>query len=479
MSDSKRLAHAFMSALWGMATGTPDGQFEVVNDKLADMLGYSREELEGQSAAMVMPPDIQQRFPQRVEEVNDKGVLTYEAQMQRKDGSILPVRVTACALRDNGEVSGRVVAIVDISMELAQRARLRESETKYEMLFSKDPSAVLLLDLNDMAILDANPAALQLYGYSLEEILELQAPELSGEPEATTKALRGLDNGQTGHIHHRVHRKKDGTRFSVEIVGSNFAIGERRLNCSIVRDIDEQLRQKAELKESRDSFERLFRYLQKNVESERSRDALEINEELAPVLTALSFGLQPLEEDAARGLPASEVAKLSEYVRRAITSVKQISTRLRPGVLDHLGLVPALEWLCEDFSGSGGMEVVFDCPQDHIKVSKEHATAAFRVCQEALTNAVRHSQGTIARVELHVENHEFILQVMDDGNGGALEASLRHISMGLSGMRERARAHRGSLEIERADGGGSTVRLRMPCAGKKGGRDKVTQSIGG
>jgi len=153
---------------------------------------------------------------------------------------------------------------------------------------------------------------------------------------------------------------------------------------------------------------------------------------------------------------------MKEQVDSTITSVQRIVAELRPGVLDDLGLVAAIEWQCRDFQRRTG--VVCHCTVSHedLRMDPEHATAVFRICQEALTNVTRHAQATEVHVRLEDQGEGLLLQVSDNGRGIPFDRLADARSFGLLGMRERAGLLGGDVQIETKEGRGTTIVLQLP-----------------
>ncbi|HMV50059.1 MAG TPA: sensor histidine kinase, partial [Blastocatellia bacterium] len=155
---------------------------------------------------------------------------------------------------------------------------------------------------------------------------------------------------------------------------------------------------------------------------------------------------------------------LSALVGEMMKTVRRIATELRPGVLDTLGLVAAIEWQLQEFERSTGISTRFDNPGEDISIDDERATAVFRIFQEALTNVARHSEATEVEVGLGCRDNLLRLEVRDNGIG-VTERQLRHSrSLGVLGMRERAKIFGGTLSIQGVEGAGTTAVLEMPLS---------------
>lgn len=167
--------------------------------------------------------------------------------------------------------------------------------------------------------------------------------------------------------------------------------------------------------------------------------------------------------DASPAKLEEKILSMTEQVDTTIAAVQGLVAELRPGVLDDLGLVAAIEWQCRDFERRSGIRCVLDFKQEDIPLDSMRATAAFRICQEALTNVLRHAAAKEIRVRLELVDRQLLLDIQDDGQGISPEKVCDVRSFGLLGMRERADAVGGVLQIVGLPGLGTTVSLRLPC----------------
>jgi signal transduction histidine kinase len=153
---------------------------------------------------------------------------------------------------------------------------------------------------------------------------------------------------------------------------------------------------------------------------------------------------------------------MGRAVDETVQTVRAIATQLRPGLLDDLGLAAAIEWQAADFQKRSGIRCTATLPEEDPPVGRDQATALFRIFQEILTNVARHAQAGKVWVHLGEEHHAVVLEVEDDGVGiSAAQLTERH-SLGLLGMRERAAAFGGAVEINGVPGQGTTVIVRLP-----------------
>ena len=226
--------------------------------------------------------------------------------------------------------------------------------------------------------------------------------------------------------------------------------------CGIATDI-------TELKKVQDQLRRLSGSIMAGQEKERAAIARELHDELGQVLTALRMDCvwmrDRLKETDAKA--SERTFAMCELIDQTIDDVRGIAVRLRPGVLDDLGLTDALEWYTTDFEKRTGIACTFshfDVPE----VNDMVATAAYRIAQEALTNVARHSNATHVDVNLQAEEGRLTLEVVDNGRGFSTQGLKESECLGMAGMRERASLVGGSLEIQSQPGTGATVFFKLP-----------------
>jgi signal transduction histidine kinase len=146
----------------------------------------------------------------------------------------------------------------------------------------------------------------------------------------------------------------------------------------------------------------------------------------------------------------------------SIRSVQAIATDLRPAVLDSLGLCAAVEWKARDFESHVGIQCQVELPKEELVVSRDVATATFRIVQESLTNVIRHAKASKVTIVLRQESGCLVLEVDDNGCGIPAELLNDPMCIGLAGMRERALLFGGQFAIHSQPGEGTKIEMRLP-----------------
>jgi signal transduction histidine kinase len=198
--------------------------------------------------------------------------------------------------------------------------------------------------------------------------------------------------------------------------------------------------------------------------------AREIHDELGQALTGLKMDLSALQKSLRKtgeldlGRLTEKTTTMSELVDSTIQTVRKIATDLRPGILDDLGLVAAIEWQAQDFQKRTGIKCSFAPGMDEVEMNADRSTALFRIFQETLTNVARHSAATEVEVMLNRYDDNIALEISDNGKGIAPAEISGRRSLGLLGMRERAQLLGGELMISGSPKEGTSVTVRIPLA---------------
>lgn len=192
-------------------------------------------------------------------------------------------------------------------------------------------------------------------------------------------------------------------------------------------------------------------------ERERARIALDLHDEVNQALTGVLLRIEAIRRDAPPELH-DELTETRDVAARAMEELVALSRRLRPTSLDDHGLEAALSSLVEDADGRGGLKTAFEIEGDPSELSFDAQLVAYRIAQEALTNAIQHADAEHVRIRLICADEHFELRVSDDGTG--FEPSLPNGGLGITGMRERALLIEGALDVESVPGQGTRVRLR-------------------
>ena len=256
----------------------------------------------------------------------------------------------------------------------------------------------------------------------------------------------------------------DGSALGVMMVLNRKPLQYPDLAKSILRIFASRAAAELERKRSEEKIRSLAIHLQNVIEKERARIAREIHDELGQSLTGLKMDLSWLSKTLGKvdAKSSAQIRSMSDFIDSMIHSVRRISTDLRPGELDDLGLVAAIESHAKEFERRTGIACRMNLPDEDIAVDDEVATAIFRICQELLTNVARHSGATMASVDLELDDGWLAITVQDYGRGIRPAEASNRFAIGLAGIRERANLLGGSATINGKPGKGTLAQVRIP-----------------
>ncbi len=387
--------------------------------------------------------------------------------IRRIDGADFPAYLECIRIENgHGEISLRVVLIDVTKRERADR-KLRESEEKYRAIFDGTLDGIMLADENGL-IVEYNPEILGLSGLRNEELRNMHIWELR-PPEKMVQTreifFQIMHMGMTATSEFK-YKKPNGQVIRVEARGVKLVIGDKTYLKCVVRDITERKNTESELKE----YQRLLRQMSTQSiaarEAEMKRIARELHDELGQTLTALRMDISLLRIQFSEHEPEMKgmIKDMLMLVDKAISGVRNVATNLRPPILD-MGIMAAVSWLGNDFSGRTGIKC-------SVKISHEmdileqlddaHTLTLFRIVQESLTNIARHAQATEVEISFRQCGECVCVSIHDNGVGFDPSEMPAKKSFGLMGMRERALAVQGKVELTSEKGHGTTVMVYMP-----------------
>ncbi len=362
-----------------------------------------------------------------------------------------------------------LLMIKDISDKKKFIDDLYKSEQRYKELFNNTNDAVFVCYINYGKTLsnfvEVNNVACKRLGYSKEELLDTNPGSVvfgNFEGEVGNIIDRLFSEGQV--IFEVVHLTKNEEKIPAEISAHLFNYNERPALIAISRDLTERQRVENQLLLTTEQLRNLASRLQLIREEERTVIAREIHDELGQALTVLKIQVsllaKKLEENQTQ--LKDKTLSISQLLDQTITSVQKITTKLRPGILDELGLVAAIEWQTQDFEQRTNIVCDVNLLKEEISLDQEISTAVFRIFQEALTNVARHANASKVKIQLTEFKNTLILEVTDNGKGITQSQVNNPQSLGLLGIKERVLLFGGKVEIKSSMKSGTTVKVEIP-----------------
>lgn len=470
VEDELRLAAAVFDTHDAIVITDADANIIRVNKAFTEITGYSPAEVLGKNPRMMSSGRHDQAFFAAMwQQLLRDGSWSGEIWDRRKDGQVYPRWMTISAVRnEQHEITQYVGIFSDISAyKQAEEAILQESEERFRGTLEQAAVGILHVAL-DGSFQRINDKFCEIVGYPHKELIRL------GFREITFPADLGKDAGfmqqmlageiSTFAIEKRYVRK-DLTRVWVNLTVSMLRKndGTPKFFIFVVQDITERKRAELELGESRQLLRELVAQGEVLREEERKHIAREIHDELGQILTALRMdvALLRLQYGVRDAVMLAKVQGMTVLLDRAIQGVRNVASNLRPTVLD-MGIVSAVEWLCDEFAEHTGVPCVAHLADSHIDLDETHAVVVFRIVQESLTNVARHAEASSVEITLAQGADVLHVSVRDNGKGFDPADIANRKSFGLLGMSERAIALGGTVEIASAPQQGTVVSVRMP-----------------
>ena len=343
---------------------------------------------------------------------------------------------------------------------------LRQTQDLYRGLFEESRDGILIVE-RDGRIIDVNPACCDLFGYSREELLALNARELYWDPADREAFQEQIERDGFVRDYEQRMRRRDGgdlhclMTHSVRRSPQGAVLGYQ----GIARDITGRKRLEKELLTYQERLRSLSAQIVLAEERERRRIAVELHDQVAQTLAVAQLRIESLREMQSVEDQSSLLDELSDLVEQLDHDVRVLSFELSPPVLFELGLSSAVEWLAERLQEHGlRVEVAEDGAGI---VSDDVAALLFRCIRELLLNVVKHAQAGTASVLIQHLHCSVRIEVADDGQGFDIsESDLDEAGQrfGLFSIRERLDYFGGRFEIDSAPGSGTRCLLVSPLS---------------
>jgi len=392
----------------------------------------------------------------------------YETVRVTKEGKKINVSLSVSPIKDS---SGTILGLCSISRDISDRKRgeeallemnrtleeqgslLRSREELLRVFVKNVPAAVAMLDrdmrylqVSDRWCTDYLPGRAQILGRSHYEIF----PDM---PERWKEVHRRALQGETLRADEDRWDGQDGPHWARwEVRPWKTAEGAVGGILILAEDITRR-------KQMEEALSDLSRKLIESQEQERARIGRELHDDINQRLAMLSLELEQLQENPSEIQP--RVKELRRQMAEVSNDVQALSHDLHSSKLEYLGVVAGMKSWCKEFAERQNMEIDFksDVPSS---VPLKIGLSLFRVLQEALNNAIKHSGVKRIEIQLREDSGEIHLVVSDLGKGFDVEAASQGKGLGLTSMRERVRLVNGTISIESKPIGGTTIHVRVP-----------------
>jgi len=450
-----------------------DGAWLKVPSTLCDLLGYTEDELLSGNIKDITYPDDRDNDWRECEQLIRGEIKSYggEKRFLHQDGHTIWVYNNCSIVEDDlGKPLHFLTYIRDVTDRKLAELALYESNERNKAILRALPDLMFLqtregvyLDYYAKDVRDLMVPPETFLGKNIRDVMP---PDLAEEVQACVARLK--DHEDTEILEYSLPLGSEERHFEARMV---IAEGDKVL--SIVRDVTQPYRYADDLRKSQEQLlirnretRELAVRLMTAQESERRRIALLLHDDLSQNLAAMGIAISRLKRkppDSNESL-AAELEQLGKQTHELTSQIRTLSHQLHPDVLEHLGLVIALQSEVAEFSHNEHIKVGFIAEVKNEKIPQDVSACLYRVALEALRNVARHSGASFANVALTEDAISFTLEVSDSGRGFDQEATGRLSGLGLISAEERVRLLNGTFLVKSEPDGGTVLSARIPKA---------------
>jgi PAS domain S-box-containing protein len=455
-----------------------DGFIHWYNRRWYEYTGTTPDQMEGWGWQSVHDPKSLPEVLERWKRSIDTGqAFEMEFPLRGADGRFRTFLTLAQPLKDS---EGRVIQWFGSNTDVDELKRaeedLRASESKLSGLINSALDAIITVN-------DAQ--CIVLFNRAAEKTFLCQAHEAIGQPLDRFIPQRfrlthrqaieefgetGISSRAMAAVREVSGLRSNGEEFPLEASISHIQFSGEKLYTIILRDITERRRVEEEIKNSNEQLRALAGRLESAREEEGVRIAREIHDELGGTMTGLKWDLQSVSaslsnipmEQATRTHILAKLESMYGLIDSSLETMRRISSELRPTLLDDLGLMAAVEHYVSEFHKRTSIVCDLQLRVGESHLPKKYSTPIFRILQESLTNVARHSGAKRVNILLEECDGMLIMEVEDNGKGLPKSEKSARNSIGILGMRERARQLGGELKMTSSPGKGTKVAIILP-----------------
>lgn len=464
----------------------PDYTYEAVNEALCSAVGLPRDEIIGRKLGMVWGEEY---FEDNIRQYLDrcfKGEVVHHELWTPQKGEGPRFYSVFCYPyygRPN-RVTHAVAVCRDITDASLAKEALQRSEEKYRSIFEHGVIGIFQATLQGKH-LSLNPAFARMLGYeSPEEVMRLVsniAEQVYADPRQRAELLKRLEaEGELVRVESDLLRK-NGKSITVN---QNIRLvrddkGNPLYLEGFIEDITERKKLEKAIKDSERQLKHLSSRLLTAQEEERKRVAVELHDSIGQSLAAIKYGVENVVRFGASGADETvwhSLGLLIPIIQGAIEEARRLYMGLRPSLLDDLGVIVTIDWLCKEFRRNfPGVEVLERIDVEEQWIPEPLKIVIFRVIEEALNNISKHSRAEAVEIALSMSDAAIRLEISDNGVGfdedNVHQVAETERGYGLAGMRERVALSGGSLGVSSSCGMGTTVSVTWPVPKSEGPAD--------
>ena len=394
-----------------------------------------------------------------------------------RNGEVRYIEARAHALKDNNRKTLRMIGVNwDVTSQKITEEKLNSTNKQLTYNESRFKQAQQTAHIGNWELDFASGIALwseescRIYGLSIDDNKQsYEAWQSFIHPEDLKYVTEIIKESQKtlspSTFYYRIIRKDGAIRYIYSKTQFDFNAEGKAIGLyGITHDVTEQKLAELEILQKNNELRDLYNHLQSVREEERTSIAREIHDELGQQLTVLKMNIGWIMRKQTN--PDEAVIKklqdMLQFSDSLIITIRRISSDLRPAIIDDLGLVAALEWICDDFVSKSDIPCNFTSSVKERKFGENVSITTYRILQESLSNVIRHAQAKSVTVLASENEKELLLEIIDDGKGLCTESIKKGKTLGILGMKERATLFGGELIITGAKNKGTNIKLILP-----------------
>jgi len=439
-------------------------KFKYANPAICRMLGYTEAELKQMGVVDIHTQDaLEHAISEFKAQVRGEKTLAQEIPCLRKDGTMIYADIKSSEVLIDG-IECNVGFFTDITERKRADEALRESERRYSTLVESAPDGILAVSVRTRQFLFTNPAICDMMGYSAKELLQKSMEDLviKGSGDKVKSVFDTLAEGKRDFVVELPITRKDGVTVYVDIKGVRVELDGQEVVIGFFRDVTELREKEILLREQKESLKKLSNRLIEVQENDRKLVARELHDTVAQKLGLAKIRVEKAVLDNA-SQDNTSLKEASSTISAAISDLRDISTDLRPQMLDDIGLVPTIKWYFERQCQE--MKCNFNIIGDQPYIHPYKQVNIFRIFQEILLNIHKHSKADTVDVRIEFTSDRMVLYVADNGKGFDLERVKgtwsSSSSFGLLNISERVELMGGQLTINTKEGGGASFEVSV------------------
>lgn len=468
----KHLEDAEKLGRFGAWEWHPGSSFMNISRGLARLLDipYDKTDIPIQVAIDRVMPEDREISKAAVEKCLQTGAAEATFRGKLPNGEIRYYREIFHRQAYNGQEYVLTGSIIDETDQRRYTRQLEQQQSDLRTLLTSLPAPVVLHEPgNDGHLLMANPAFYCMLGVPAGEEETIATLENVGAGPEHKQLLRELINNTTSQSvtsrkQEILLRRHNGSVFRVHVHCTRVNLADRTLIQLVIHDIDDEILLREQLRQANSNLSKLNSKTLKVLEQERALISRELHDDIGQLLIAVKTNTRSLFSKWPSTEPKpGEVELISDILEELVAKVRDRSLMLRPPQLDELGLKHAISWELRRVLGSSDINSHF---KDRVSVERlpaEPSLTAFRIFQEAMTNALRHADPEQINVTLETDSEHLLIRIEDDGKGFSLDE--KQNGLGLANMRERANLVSGTLRVQSRPGSGTRIEASLPLTG--------------